>query len=502
MCNKETYVVYVLAKDGKPLMPTKRFGHVRRLLKAGKAKPVRGNGPFTIQLTYDTTHYTQPVTVGIDPGQTNIGIAAVTNNGTCLFAGHLTTRNTEIPKLMRKRKAFRMARRKHLRREKRQRRAKSKGTACKEPMQRILPQCKEPIVCKVIRNKQARFCNRKRPDGWLTPTATHLLRTHVNIVRKVAKFLPVTDVSIEANKFAFMELEAGHRLFGNTFCNGLLKRYKDVKGYVSSLQDGKCLLCGKAIEHYHHIVPKRLNGSDTARNIAGLCRGCHSLVHTNATYRQILISKKRGIWKAYAKTGVLNQVIPHMIRELEAMYPEHLHVTDGKATQKTRRAANIGKAHHLDAYVIACNGMNVSPAYAPTWKYELMQFRRHNRQACKKANVARKYYLNGKCVATNRHRAFEQPKEAISLDEYRAAGGRMDKLEVKPHLPIYQRMDRVPRGSLMLVNGRTKVFVASQGMYKGKPYYYSFADGTKAATKECRLLQQNTGIVFVSKTAS
>jgi len=40
------YVVYVLNKEGNPLMPTKRFGHVRRLLKSGQAKEVYIRGVF------------------------------------------------------------------------------------------------------------------------------------------------------------------------------------------------------------------------------------------------------------------------------------------------------------------------------------------------------------------------------------------------------------------------------------------------------------------------
>ena len=57
-------VVYVLSKDGKPLMPTKRFDRVRRLLKRGKAVVVSRN-PFQIQLTYKTTTYTQKIVLGI-----------------------------------------------------------------------------------------------------------------------------------------------------------------------------------------------------------------------------------------------------------------------------------------------------------------------------------------------------------------------------------------------------------------------------------------------------
>ena len=60
------YQVYVLAKNGKPLMPTKRFGKVRRMLKNGEAKAIKSK-PFTIQLLYETTYYTQPLILGVDP---------------------------------------------------------------------------------------------------------------------------------------------------------------------------------------------------------------------------------------------------------------------------------------------------------------------------------------------------------------------------------------------------------------------------------------------------
>ncbi len=43
-------MVYVLSKEGKPLMPTERYGKVRRMLRDGRAKVVKAK-PFTIQLT-------------------------------------------------------------------------------------------------------------------------------------------------------------------------------------------------------------------------------------------------------------------------------------------------------------------------------------------------------------------------------------------------------------------------------------------------------------------
>ena len=55
-------MVYVLNKYGKPLMPTTRYGRVRRLLRKDHAVVVDYR-PFTIQLTYDTPNGVQAVKV-------------------------------------------------------------------------------------------------------------------------------------------------------------------------------------------------------------------------------------------------------------------------------------------------------------------------------------------------------------------------------------------------------------------------------------------------------
>lgn len=44
--------------------------------------------------------------------------------------------------------------------------------------------------------------------------------------------------------------------------------------------------------------------------------------------------------------------------------------------------------------------------------YELKQFRRHDRRALHKENMSRVYTLNGKKVATNRHKATEQTADS------------------------------------------------------------------------------------------
>jgi len=60
-------LVYVISKNGQPLMPTKRCGKVRRLLNKNNAKVIK-RCPFTIQLLYDSEEHKQDITLGVDAG--------------------------------------------------------------------------------------------------------------------------------------------------------------------------------------------------------------------------------------------------------------------------------------------------------------------------------------------------------------------------------------------------------------------------------------------------
>ena len=67
-------LVYILNKEGKPLMPCKSV-KARIMLKSKKAKVIHRE-PFTIQLLYGSSGYKQPVTLGIDAGARYIGVSA------------------------------------------------------------------------------------------------------------------------------------------------------------------------------------------------------------------------------------------------------------------------------------------------------------------------------------------------------------------------------------------------------------------------------------------
>ena len=97
-------MVYVLNKDGQPLMPTQRHGKVRRMLKNGQAKVVR-RIPFTIQLLYETGSETQDISLGVDAGSKHIGVSATTETRV-LYEADIELRN-DISNLLSSRKELR-----------------------------------------------------------------------------------------------------------------------------------------------------------------------------------------------------------------------------------------------------------------------------------------------------------------------------------------------------------------------------------------------------------
>ena len=488
--------VYVLSKDGKPLMPTTRCGHVRILLKEGKAR-VFERKPFTIQLNYETAEITQSLYLGIDPGRTNIGVSIVTEAGESVFSAQLVTRNKDVPKLMKARKEYRAAHRRLKRRTKRQRRAKAAGTTVAGGIvDRILPGCEKPIHCKEIKNKEARFNNRKRPEGWLTPTANHLLLTHLNLVKKLQKFLPITDVVLEVNKFAFMAMD-NPNIQRWQYQQGQLYGLGSVENAVFSQQGGTCIFCDRKIDRYHHVVPKSKGGSETLENRVGLCENHHRLVHTEELWTTKLTSKKTGLNKKYHALSVLNQIIPFLENELGTMFPNHAFITTGQDTAAFREDYGIPKNHHLDAYCIACSVLTTAVEITvPEQPVLMSQFRRHDRQACHQQNGKRVYLLDGKAVATNRNKAMEQKDD--SLVEFRKThdAAEMSRLTVKPHSPAYKDMERVMPGATMLFENSLFVLQRSDGRHNGVPDYYISAVNTRYSAKKCNIIQNNKGIAI------
>lgn len=487
--------VYVLGPDERPLMPTTRYRKVRQMLKSGLAKPVR-NVPFTVQLNYEPeTDICQQIVIGVDPGRTNIGVSAVREDGACIDLTHCETRNAKIPKLMANRKAHRQASRRGERLA-RKRLAKRLGTTSKKLLERVLPGCAKPLKVKDIINTESRFNNRLRPEGWLTPTATQLLRTHVNLLKLMCKLLPVTDVVVEVNRFAFMQLDnPSLKKWEIDFQHGPLSGTNGLEDAVSIQQGDKCLLCRKrGIEHYHHIVPRSRRGSNTIANIAGLCEKCHKLVHTSQEAVEKLDKRKTGINKKYGGTSVLNQIIPFLFREFVKMFPGHIYAITGWNTKQFREAHGLQKDHSVDAYCIAASILPDPEISLPESEHKIIQYRRHDRANIKR-QTERSYYLDGKKVCRNRHKRFEQKTD--SLEEFALEYPELvSKLTVKKSKRSYNNRKRNLPGAIILYKG--KRYVLSGQASGGKQYRFLGCGDQNFAASECTVVQRNTGLVYAS----
>ena len=479
-------LIYIIDASGKPLMPTERKGHIKRLLNRGKARIVT-KVPFTVQLKYETPGITQPLYGGTDPGRTNLGEAVIDENGTVIYKSHVETRSKDIPKLMSERKQHRQASRRGERLRKKRRAAKC-GTTKVFTEGRTIPGCEKPVMMKDIINTESRFANRKRSENWITPTTRQLLQTHLNMVRKICQVLPVTDWTLEINRFAFMKMDDGS-IRGLDFQNGRLKGYSSSHEYIYAMQDGKCACCDNNIEHYHHLTPRSKGGSDTPENLIGLCSSCHKKIHTGD-----LKLENIGLRKKYAALSVLNQAIPFIIDGLVEIFGEkHVHFCEGYNTQMIRKSLCIGKDHPEDAVCIALLGEGIQKVTDNTEAFEVMQFRRHNRAIINNQRE-RTYYLDGKAVCKNRHKRFEQKGD--SLEEFsKKHPSDVKRLTVKRSTRFYNANNRLMPGVVFTYKGQRYVM---SGQLTGGKYLRAVGDTkTNYPVTQCYILNENTGLVYI-----
>jgi hypothetical protein len=365
---------------------------------------------------------------------------------------------------------------------------------------RKLASCEEMLPVKDIINTEARFENRKRPDGWLTPTARQLVETHLNMVDKMCSLVHVTDWFLEINMFAFMKLDDG-TIYGVDYQNGQTKGFDSIEDYVYARQEGKCGMpgCQRKIDHCHHVVPRHEGGSDLPDNRIGLCHECHELVHTGKA-----TVPAKGFKKEYGALSVLNQAIPFIYEGLiERFGADHVHLCSGYETSLMRKELELPKDHHLDAVAVytTCTGEVPTNLDNQPECHLVRQFRRHDRQLAR-AQYERTYKLDGKVVAKNRKPRFEQPKAVPALSEAGLTEGQISKLTVRASYRSYKDPSRILPGALHLVDGKICTMTGQQhyGEYLLFKHDIVDEDGKAVAVKakDCELLALNGGLVFVS----
>lgn len=309
--------VYVISKDGQPLMPTTRFGKVRRLLKNKKAKVVR-SCPFTIKLLYEPEGLVvQEVVLGQDTGSKHVGTACMANNKV-LYQSEVTLRNN-IKKKMDGRRSSR-------------RRRRQKKTRYRKP----------------------RFLNRANSTkkDRLPPSVKSKVQSHIDEIEFCRKILPVSKIVLEVSQFdthlmknpALINEKVRHWGYQEGFDYG----YSSRREAVLNRDNYTCQCCGKKHVRLEvrHIIFRRKGGTDDERNLITLCEKCHKAVHDGIL---ILTKKpKRSNLKYATQMSIIRS-------QLLKIYPDAIE-TFGFVTKTNRENLNLSKEHFIDACVIASGG--------------------------------------------------------------------------------------------------------------------------------------------------
>lgn len=313
-------MVYVLNKNGQPLMPTNRHGKVKHLLKSGKAKVVK-KCPFTIKLLYDSTNHTQNLTLGVDTGSREIGNAVSDDNGNIIYMSKVIVRNDIADK---------MIQRTNYRRNRRYRKT---------------------------RYRKAMWLNRKNSikSDRFSPTMISKLHSHTKEIEFIKSILPITRLVLETATFDTHLLKNPLLALDSVrhwgYQKGVNYGFENTKAMVLNRDNYKCQYCkGKHKDsklEAHHIVFRSNGGSDEADNLITLCHTCHKNLH-NGNISPKFNGKKKGNLK-YATQ--MNSIRCQLLK----YYPDVIE-TFGYVTKANRLAMGIEKDHHLDACVIASNG--------------------------------------------------------------------------------------------------------------------------------------------------
>lgn len=489
--NMTGHFVYVISKSGQPLMPTRRFGKVRVLLKKRLAKVVCRK-PFTIQLLYDTTNYTQRLVLGVDPGGKDIGIAVRRENGEIVEAAHFQARSHEVSEKMTERKMNRRARRNH-RRKRKQRRAKRCKTVLKETKKKFqIKGMQDGLMCNWIRPKLFRFLNRRREKGWQTPTARHLLQ----FLEGIAQRLPIIEVCLEYAHFDIQKLE-NPQIQGSEYQSGKQKSYANAQSYVLCRDRHTCQMCEKkqGVLEVHHVIWRSEGGSDRPDNLITLCAKCHEKTHRDPKVNNKVKTLFEGIHKIYMHATLLNSIMPQLHAWLLSRFPK-VGITYGYETKEKRCELGLFKKHHIDAYLVSIE--DYEKARQIDWKdvlvYEYMQFRRHHRQRIH-ATRDRNYkdLESGKIVAKNRRKRTGQEED--SLAEYVAKKGlaALSNLRVLPGRKVVRSsFIAFQKGDVVRYKGTYRVVKGYGEMGKRLGFV---GEKDYVPTQRCRPVARNKGIV-------
>ncbi|MFF4254205.1 RNA-guided endonuclease IscB [Streptomyces sp. NPDC001663] len=324
--------VFVLSKDGRPLMPC-HPARARELLGKGRAVVAR-QVPFTIRLKDRTLAESEVegVQLRIDPGSKGTGLALtdekkeVNEHGATvtvrrgLVSVELQHRGDQIRKCMQQRAGYRQRRR---------------SANC--------------------RYRAPRSHNRPRAAGWLPPSLRHRVDTTHSQAASLCRYAPVTEIHVESVAFDTHAMSTGRPLTGAEYTQGTLAG-TDVRAYLHAKWNSACAYCGAAGVRLNieHVRPRSRGGSSRISNLVLACVPCNEAkgstpVEVFLADRPDLLAKILQHMMAPLHDAAVMNATRWQLKDALSTLSSPVHTWPGVRTKENRTAMGLGKTHTLDA---------------------------------------------------------------------------------------------------------------------------------------------------------
>lgn len=324
--------VFVLSKEGQPLMPC-HPARARELLGRGRAVVAR-QIPFTIRLKDRTRAESavDGVQLRIDPGSKGTGLVLThekketgehgsTVTVRCgLISIELQHRGDQIRACMRQRAGYRHRRR---------------SANC--------------------RYRSPRSDNRTHPAGWLPPSLRHRVDTTFSLANRLSRLAPVTEIHVERVAFDTHTMSAGRPLRGAEYTQGTLAG-TGARAYLRAKWNDACAYCDatRVPLNIEHLTPRSRGGTNRISNLVLACVPCNEakgtkpvevfLAHRPHRLARILRQTKAPLHDA----AVMNATRWQLTEALAAL-GKPVRTSTGECTKGNRSAMGLAKTHTLDA---------------------------------------------------------------------------------------------------------------------------------------------------------
>jgi len=318
---KQKEYCFVLDKNNKKLSPTP-INNAWYFIRKQKAILI-SKYPMIIKLKKEIKTNDQNESefiCGVDDGSKYVGIAIVQKCKTknkIIFKGTIKQRQ-DVKYLIDNRRNYRKYRRKHK------------------------------------RYRPVRFNNRNssKRKGKLPPTIKQKKQAILRVVNRLNKWCKIDKIILEDVQIDIRALQEGHKLYKWQYQKS--NRLDENLRIATLMRDNyTCQECGKrdCKLEAHHIVPRRLKGSNTINNLITLCDKCHDKTKNN---EEKFINKYQNRIKG---KSIRFDYAQHVMQGKNYLRQElskiaKLELTTGGETANKRIDWNIEKSHSNDAIVI------------------------------------------------------------------------------------------------------------------------------------------------------